>query len=164
MIELIKSWLIGICCCSVIVAIADSLMPKGTVKKVSKLICGIILLIATVKPLLNIDLSVLSVNIVEYKNAAGEYSADISSVNERLAKVIIEEQSAAYILDKAINLGAEVTVQVTARMGDGELYYPDSVTVRGALSEEQRGRLEEIIAGELAIPSERQSWIQENQE
>ena len=159
MIALIKSWLIGIVCCAVAVAIADNLMPKGAVKRVSKLLCGIILLIATVKPLIDIDFSTLSRYMVEYNNAAGQYSADLSEVNERLSKVIIEEQSAAYILDKATSLDMDVTAEVEARRGDGELWYPYEATLSGEYTDAQKNELSELIEAELAIPAQRQNWL-----
>ena len=157
--SLIKSWLIGISCCAILISLVKGVMPNGSVKKTAGLLCGVILLIVTVSPLLSLDFSALSSYTVEYKNAVGAYSADVAEVNERLAQVIIEEQSAAYILDKATGIGAEIQVEVTTRRGDGDYWYPYSVEIKGDYTEEQREELAETIERELAVPEERQDWM-----
>ena len=84
---------------------------------------------------------------------------DLSEVNERLSKVIIEEQSEAYILDKATSLDMDVTAEVEARRGDGELWYPYEATLSGEYTDAQKNELSELIEAELAIPAQRQNWL-----
>lgn len=58
--ELLRQWLTGVTCAAIIVALADSLMAGGTVRKIGQLAGGLLLLAAVVKPVLEVDLTVLS--------------------------------------------------------------------------------------------------------
>ncbi len=61
-------------------------------------------------------------------------------------------------MDKAAQLGAEVTVSVETD-ADGDWPYPVAVTIQGSVTETQKTALSAYIAAELAIPAERQEWI-----
>ena len=67
-------------------------------------------------------------------------------------QALIEQETAAYISDKAQDMGLECRVTVRCKVGEEGVPYPDSVTVEGAASEELR----RWITRELNIPSERQ--------
>ena len=68
--------------------------------------------------------------LTEYKLELSAYSADLEEENEILMKDIIEEQSGAYIQDKAAALGIDCQVTVEAD-GEEEWPIPQSVTVMG---------------------------------
>ena len=53
MMELLRQWLVGVTCAAMIIALADSLTPSGTVRKVGKLVGGLVLLLAVLQPVLN---------------------------------------------------------------------------------------------------------------
>ena len=42
MMELLRQWLVGVTCAAMIIALADSLTPSGTVRKVGKLVGGLV--------------------------------------------------------------------------------------------------------------------------
>lgn len=155
MMELIRTWLIGVTCAAMVVAVADSLTPNGTVKKIGRLIGGLVLLVAVVKPLMSLDYGVLAMATAPYLEATD--SQDLDKTNLDLMKTIIGEKTGAYILDKAEELGARCTsVVVTCQVGEGNLPYPAAVTVRGDLTAAQQGALSRCIEADLAIPAERQ--------
>lgn len=160
MIELIRTWLIGITCAAIVVALCESLAPSGAVRKVGRFAGGLVLLIAVLQPFLTLDMRDLSGFLNEYRIEAGDYSTELETENEKLMKNIIEEQTGAYILDKAAALGidsCEVSVEAAAA-GDGEYPIPEAVTVTGNLSENQRSALSRQIEADLAIPAQRQIW------
>ena len=71
-------------------------------------------------------------------------------------QAIIEEQAGAYIQDKAQELGIDCQVEVTAQ---GEDYpIPQTVTIRGSLTAEQREALTRAIETDFAIPAQRQIY------
>lgn len=166
MIELIRSWLVGITCAALIVALAESLAPNGAVRKVGKLTGGLVLLLAVLQPVAKLNLRDLSGILSEYRIDAEVASMEFGAENARLMKNIIEEQTGAYILDKAAALGIDCRVDVTAVASEDEntLPIPELVTVTGNLSPGQRAALTQRIAADLAIPEERQVYLREEVE
>ena len=55
MMELVRQWLLGVTCTALVLAVADSLAPEGSVKRVCRLAGGLALLIAAVCPVLHVD-------------------------------------------------------------------------------------------------------------
>jgi stage III sporulation protein AF len=105
-----------------------------------------------------LDDSALAAALAQTRLEAQGYSTALEEENERLMKCIIEEQTGAYIQDKAAQLGVTCTVQVTCQEnGEGALY-PASVTVYGELSETETDTLTRLIQGDLAIPAEDQHY------
>ena len=45
-----RSWLLGVTAAALAVALAQALTPEGTVKKVGRLVGGMVLLLAVAKP------------------------------------------------------------------------------------------------------------------
>ena len=80
------------------------------------------LLAAILNPLLKLDTTALTRALTEYKLELSAYSADLEEENEILMKDIIEEQSGAYIQDKAAALGIDCQVTVEAD-GGGRVAY-----------------------------------------
>ena len=152
MLELIRHWLVGITCAAMLVALAESLIPAGSIRRIARLTGGLVLLAAILNPLLKLDTTALTRALTEYKLELSAYSADLEEENEILMKDIIEEQSGAYIQDKAAALGIDCQVTVEA---DGE---EESVTVMGSLTAEQQEALERTIEEDFAIPAERQRY------
>lgn len=166
MIELIRSWVIGITCAAMIVALAESLSPKGAVRKVGRLTGGLVLLLAILQPVMKIDSRDMAGILAEYRAEAAGYSVSLEAENDILVKAIIEEETGAYILDKATALGiGDCQVSVTAVSEEEGAYpIPDAVTVTGTLTEAQRYALSRQIEADLAIPAERQSYLTEDVE
>ena len=154
MLELIRHWLVGITCAAMLVALAESLIPAGSIRRIARLTGGLVLLAAILNPLLKLDTTALTRALTEYKLELSAYSADLEEENEILMKDIIEEQSGAYIQDKAAALGIDCQVTVEAD-GEEEWPIPQSVTVMGSLTAEQQEALERTIEEDFAIPAER---------
>ena len=156
--ELIRSWLIGVTAAALIAALADSLTPEGAAKKIGKLAGGLLILIAVLKPLVGLDYGALAGALANYHIQTEGYSRALEDENERLIKIIIAEQTAAYIQDKAAELGAVCTAEVTCTAGEDGSFYPASVVIYGELTVEQEKLLGRIIEGDLAIPKESQEY------
>ena len=156
--ELVRNWLIGVTAAAMVVALADSLAPDGAVKKIGKLTGGLLLIVAILQPLVGLDFASMSGILTEYRLEAEGYSTALETENVRLVKTIIEEQIAAYIQDKAVELGADCTAEVTCRENDNGNLYPASVVVYGELTREQMDALSRTIEGDLAIPAQNQQY------
>ena len=156
---MLRDWIMSLCGVAVVSAIALGLTPKGRVRNVTKLVCGLVTVIVLIKPVLGFDFSAYSMNLAEYGAAAETGANNLQDTNERLLRAIIEEECAAYILDKAQVLSLDATsVTVTAKWGDENAWYPYEawLTVRGG--EADRERLRNAIEADLGIPGERQHW------
>ena len=154
--ELIRSWLTGITCAAMIVALAEGLAPAGAARKIGRLTGGLVLLIALLQPLLQLDSTALTRALTEYQLDLEAYSAELTEENREQMKEIIARQSEAYIADKAAQMGLECRVEV--RVGDQEYPVPEEVTVTGALSPEDQARLTRRIEADFAIPAQRQHY------
>ena len=157
MMELLRQWLVGVTCAAMIIALADSLTPSGTVRKVGKLVGGLVLLLAVLQPVLTFDYSAMAIAATDYQAAFGSYDLELEETDLDLMKTIIAERTGAYILDKAAQQGIACQVTVQAA-GEGEWPVPETVTVQGTLTGEQREALERQIEADFAIPVQRQFY------
>lgn len=158
MMEILRNWLFGITAAAMVLALADSLMPDGTVKKVGKLAGGLLLIVVILRPILGLDYEAMAGALANYRFESEEYSNSLEIENERLKKIIIEDRTGAYIQDKAIEMGIECSADVSCRADEDGIFYPDSVVVSGKLTQEQINRLMRTIEGEVAIPPENQRY------
>lgn len=155
---LIRTWLIGVTAAAILAAAADSLAPAGAVKKVCRLAGGLLMAAAMLRPLAGFSYETMAAALADLQWEAGGYSAGLAEENERLKKIIIEEQTAAYIQDKAAELDALCTAQVTCAVTEDGSLYPASVVVTGDLTQAQKDALAKVIEGDLAIPIQRQEY------
>ena len=158
MMVVVRQWIVGVTCAAVLLAITQCLMPSGAVRRVGRLAGGLLLLLAVIAPLASLDVEALGAALTEYRMAESDSTALLELENERLVKTIIEEQTAAYISDKASELGGTCTAAVTYEYGEDGTACPVAVTIRGTLTEQQRSRLIGIIETDLAIPEENQTY------
>lgn len=162
MIELIKSWLIGITCTAMIAALADGLMPNGAVGKIGRLTGGLVLLLAIVQPVIRLDESALARAFLDCQTAWKGEDLQLEETDLELMKGIIEEQAGAYILDKAAALGISCQAEVTVQISEKKEYPALSeVVIRGQMTESQRAALTRQIEADLAVPAERQIYLEE---
>ena len=97
----LKEWLMGVVAAALAVALAQALTPEGTVKKVGRLVGGLVLLLAVVGPLGRLDPEDLAVTAAAYaplEAEAGERSG------EEVMKTLIARKAGAYIEDKGTAL------------------------------------------------------------
>lgn len=151
MTELIRNWLLGVTCAAMILALAESLAPEGSVKRICRLAGGLVLLLAAIGPVLKLDEADLTQITERYQLSAQEYSRELEAKNDFLYETIIEENAAAYILDKAEELGMTCRVSVTAEWEDGTPI-PRSVTIKGTWTRQQREELSRLLEDDLGIP------------
>ena len=156
MMELIRQWMMGMACAAMAAALAQSLAPEGGPKQMCRLAGALVLLLATVSPLLRLDEKALSRLTRDYQAASWETAGALEEENDILYETIIEERTAAYILDKAGELGISCQAEVEYRYGQEGVPYPDQVRIWGSWTQEQRQALERVLEEDLGIPPERQ--------
>lgn len=158
MIGAVRAWLTSIVMVTLLLSVAQTLIPEGTIRKIAGFTGGLILLLALLRPVLGADLERLHLDLGDYERAIEERQEELASAGNTELKALIESQTAAYISDKAKALGLEVTVRVEAEAGADGIPVPAVADIQGARSEELASYMEQ----ELGIPRERQSWHEES--
>ncbi len=134
MMELLRGWMLGIIGVAILASFAQSLMPEGGVKQVGKLVCGLALAAAILRPLgdpaeslwfPDMDEDALNVRAQQLRTQRNDYM-----------RGVIEEELAAYSMDKAAQLGIDCRVQVTCALGEEGIVLPEQVLIYGISAEE----------------------------
>lgn len=154
MIGAVRSWLTSIAAVTLILTVVQTLVPEGTLRKISGFTGGLLLLAALLQPVLKTDLGRLRLDFSDYEAAIGERAAELDAAGKEELAAIIAGRTAAYISDKADALGLRVTARVETEPGVDGTPLPASAELTGPYSRE----LADWIAGELGIPAERQVW------
>ncbi|NLF34974.1 MAG: stage III sporulation protein AF [Clostridiales bacterium] len=159
MIAGVGTWLAGVTAVAILIAVADSLMPGGTVKKISRLTAGLVFLAAVLRPLGGIDQADMARVLSEYRNDLGGYAPEeVNLKNIQVMKIIIADKTGAYIVDKAAAMGVSCTAEVICAAGEGEIPYPTGVAIQGDFTAAQQAELTRRIETDLAIPAAEQHY------
>ena len=162
MTEMLRNWVFGIVGAAFVAAVAQAITPENRAKRVVSIACGFVMLLAIISPIKAFDYSGFQRSLSRYRGDATLYSTQLDAVNENIARGIIEEQFAAYILDKSNRHGIEApSVVVSARLGaDGEYWYPETVEITAEATAAQRSALEYDIEAGLGIPPREITWTE----
>ena len=162
MAEVLHSWIMGLFGAALLGALAMAITPEGPVRTVLRTLCGIVLALALVSPLLKLDMENYSLNMARYREESARLTEALAETENRLSRAIIQEECAAYIWDKAQNLGLSPdVVEVVAKWG-GDCWIPDEAYVEASGTQEQRRALAGVLEAELGITAERQHWNEDD--
>lgn len=154
----LHNWIAGLTAAAVTAAAAELLTPPGPVEKVTRFVCGIMLVAVLLGPLASVDREAFSLSLSDYRDTVAELTGDMEQQQNRLVRSYIEQECAAYILDEAQVLGvAGGRVEVSAKWGD-ECWVPYEAYLDLEATGDQRNRLSVLLDVQLGIPAERQHW------
>ena len=151
MIDLVREWLMGITGAAILAAVADALMPRGGVKYVGKLLCGLVLLSAVLSPLLAYYDGKAAYSVVGYEETIEQLTAELERGRYEQVKPLIEEQLSAYSMDKMERERLACQVLVECALGENGVYLPTTVTVIGGLGEEERNAVISLLSSDLGV-------------
>lgn len=155
MTEFLGDWVSGVTATAIICALAMLLTPRVQAKQVLGILCGVMMMVAMFRPLVDFDLGDYGLNLSKYRSGAETLTADAEELRKSLDRNIIEEKLEAYILDKAQSMGSRLdTVQVTLQWSTEGLWYPSAAELEGEYHE----ALARLIEAELGIPMQAQTW------
>lgn len=156
--EAVGRYIISVSAAAILCGILKSIFPsKSANAALLHLASGIFLSLVAIQPLSQIDLEALPVITDDYLSEAQAVSAQGQFLARDSMGDIIKSRAEAYILDKAREYHAELTVEVTLSAGDPPV--PASVRLTGTVSPYAKRRLETILLEDLGIPKENQIWI-----
>ena len=133
-------------------------MPEGAVRRVGKLACGLLMLSAILRPLVEVEALSPGDLLKDYQARTAVQAQTLEEERNAALKSVIEQEFAAYIVDKAAQMGAVCTAQVTCQLGEDGAFLPWSAAVQGSFTPQQQEELARILEEELAIPRARQSF------
>ena len=153
--EGLQSYILSVTAAGILCAVISCLGGKGSHGPILKLMCGIVMTAVIIKPVL----SAAPINLSRYlkqldADAASVVESGLRSSDEALRERITGELE-AYILDKAGELGLQITAAVTL---DDQDAAPASVVISGSASPHARSAMTEMLREELGIPAEALEW------
>lgn len=156
--ENIRTYLLSVVSAAIICALVMGIVGnKSSYSKVVKLLSGLFLSITVISPWTNINIGDMTAYFSGLQADASHLTTEGSMIANTAAASIIIDQAEAYILDKAASLGVDLDVEVSLTNDTPPV--PESVIISGTIAPYTKKQLEEIIANDLAIPKEKQSWI-----
>lgn len=139
-------------------ALKNLLRQGSATGKILHLLSGVIMACAVFSPIISIFGLDNPIYLSDFSREADGYTAQGISYAKDAQIDIIRSRCTAYVLDKADALGLCITVEL--QLSDDPPYAPEQVTITGAASPYARGRLQNLIENDLAIPKEAQIWIE----
>ena len=159
MMGLVRQWLLGVTAAALVLALAETLAPEGSVKKVCRLAGGLALLLAAAGPVTGVlDGSALTQAVEGWRNQSKRYELELEEQRDQFYLAIIEEETAAYVMDKARELGFECAAEVTYSYDEDGVPCPWEVTARGVWTEERREAVGRLLEDSLGVPPQRQHY------
>ena len=143
--------LLAVIAVSLLCAVADALMPPGGVRRVGRLVCGLVLMGAVLSPVAELDVEGGRRWLEDYLAALDLREAELEET--------VEQEYAAYIVDKAAELGWTCTARVTCERSEEGLYLPVRTEVTGPQTAGVPAQLVQSIAEDLGVPKEAQVYI-----
>lgn len=159
----VRGWLLAVITVSLLCAVADALMPAGAVKRVGRLVCGLVLMGAILSPIARLDVEGSQRWLDSYLSSVRSREAELEDTVNSQMKLIIEREYAAYILDKAAQLGLECTVRVECELSEDGLYLPLRTEVAGLRTAGAQEKLIRIISEDLGVPAQSQIYLEEEE-
>lgn len=157
MVAALREWITSVVMVTLLLSVTQTLLPEGGVRKLASFTGGLILLVALTRPLLGTELERLELDLEPYRQAVQERQTELRESGEKELSELIAQRTAAYIWDKAEELGLQVAVRVTVEPDENGVPVPAAVEVMGPPSEE----LADYLERELGISRERQDWKDE---
>ena len=118
MMEAVRTWLTAVVLVSLLLSVAQSLIPEGTLRRAASFTGGLVLLFALLRPVLGADLGRLELDFDGYQAEIADRQEELAAAQTETLAELIAEETEAYIWDKAGELGVEVTARVSLEHWD----------------------------------------------
>ena len=159
MIAWLRAWVLGMTGAALFCAIATALTPRGAVKELVKVVCGVVMAAALAAPLFSLPLPDYALSIARWRSEGAAIAAEGESLGGEMSRPVLEAEYGADRLDKAAALGAAVNgASVSVRWTTEGVWVPVAAEVCGLYS----APLAAAIEAELGIAREEIRWIDEN--
>ncbi len=154
--SVLKMWLLGIVAAAMALSILYALLPKGALLTVAKCTGGLIMLLVVLRPLLSLELADAMPDYQQWQQIIQQQTDDYTAANQQQMETVIQNETEAYIQEKAAQLGLDCHVQVVCQLREG-VPFPAEVV----LDMPRNAALSQWLAEELAIDETHQRWREE---
>lgn len=139
--------------CSLFIHMTKSIKPVG---HITRMLCGILIALTVFSPILQLRWNEVTGYLDRIKEDAQTNVSAGTQITFQQKNDSIQQQVQAYILDKASHYDCVLDVKVELSGQDPPV--PIAVEILGAVSPYQKAQLSEVIAADLGIPKEMQTW------
>lgn len=154
----LRTWLLGVILAAFAGSLARQLSPGGREQAAVRLVSGLLLLLAVLRPLADLRWEKLAAETGGFQSQVEEQTRQYRENQQEELSAIIAEKIETYIWDKADQLGLECAVTVTTAAGESGIPLPDAVTITAPYSAALSSWIEEGVG----IPAEKQIWLEES--
>ena len=152
----IRQYVLSIVAVSLLCGLAQMFFNGGNLDSIMKLITGLTITITVVGPIvLDRDLS-LNTYFETISADVNWIVADGQEAAMTATAELIKEKTESYICDKAAEMGATITVEIT--LNDHVPPLPSEVTVHGNVPPYIKKRLMQCLQKDLGINEDKQVW------
>lgn len=155
--DAIGTYVLSVAAIAVLCGVVGRFSGKGGTSGAVRLVTGLLLTMAVLSPLKDIRAQFPNGLGADISQQVRQAVSDGETQRKKALSDRISEQTCAYILRKAESFGADLDVSVT--LTDEDLPTPKSVTIRAAVPEYVKTRLQDMIEQDLGIAKEDQRWI-----
>ncbi|MDR1116806.1 MAG: stage III sporulation protein AF [Oscillospiraceae bacterium] len=156
--EVLKTWILGITAASIIVSAAAAIAPQGHMRSIVRFIGGLVLFISVISPLKDFNLEDMAFYQAQYRAEYEDYEEKLIFNSSAQIKLIIEDRTRTYILQKADSLQLDCDVTVITKAAKDAYPYPAEITGTYSGAESAAEELKRFIESELGVPKEKQKW------
>ena len=131
-----RTWLTAVAAVTLLLSVAEMLVPQGSLREIASFTGGLILLAVLMQPLGKIDPAKIDLNISRYQEAVEQRQTELEASQKEELASLIESEMETYISDKAKSMGLTLRVQVTAETDGSGVPVPVRAELTGPRSEE----------------------------
>lgn len=152
--DALRSWMSTLVAVTLLLSLVQALIPEGGVRRIASFTGGLILLAVLLRPLLNVELLQFRLEWEDLRESMWEQQVNLEEETRSALAGRIAESTAAYISDKAAEMGLDAVPCVRTICREDGVILPDRVELPIPYS----APLSAYIQQELGIPAERQVW------
>lgn len=153
----IKAYLMSITTAAIICAVLKTVVgSQKSMQKIFYIISGVFMTVTMLKPLVDIRIDEIIFDLEGVSKEASFVAAEAYDQSVTEMKIIIGEQTKAYILEEAKSMGLKIEVMV--QVSNENVPIPYSVSIRGNISPYNKKILSSFISTNLGITEEHQFW------
>ena len=153
MMEQLRTWLLGVVFAAFATGLANELVPKGRERALVRMVGGVLMVLALLRPLGTIAWEAVSIPVMNFTDQTEHYRRE----QENALSAIIAERLETYIWDKATELGIECSIHIEMSCGQSAIPAAETVEVGAGYDPVLSVWLEEVVG----IPAEKQIWLEE---
>lgn len=155
--ESIRQYILSVICVAVVCGVLQMLLAEGTAAALVRIISGLIVTITVLSPVVDENLLQWSVRFDHIMSDVDMAVTEGQTTASDLLKQRILKDTETYILTKAADLGASISVSVT--LASDYPNAPESVIIKGEVSPYAKKQLEAYLAKDMGILEENQIWM-----